>query len=118
MDRRIREPTGRDRLRDSRRDLGCAWRVQARPRGRNHAGDRNATFRLKSNVIYSVTVEHGIQDASPTRNVLATTVGTTFTTVNYTEPAVVSIDEVYQKLKNEVAAAQRLREKYASLRGA
>jgi 5-methyltetrahydropteroyltriglutamate--homocysteine methyltransferase len=27
--------------------------------------------------------------------------------------AVVSIDEVYEKLKNEVAAARRLREKYA-----
>ena len=49
-------------------------------------------FRLKSNVIYSVTVTKGIQDASPARNPMVNTVAASFTTVNYTEPSIVSVD--------------------------
>ena len=49
-------------------------------------------FRLKSNVIYNVTVLKGIADASPARNPMVNSVGTSFTTVNYTEPAIVSVD--------------------------
>ena len=51
------------------------------------AGQR---FPLKSNVLYRIVVRAGIQDT--TGNALVTTVGSNFTTVNYTEPSVVRID--------------------------
>ncbi|HEX8169927.1 MAG TPA: Ig-like domain-containing protein, partial [Thermoanaerobaculia bacterium] len=45
---------------------------------------------LKSNVLYRIVVAGGIQDT--TGNAMAATVGSSFTTVNYTEPAVTRID--------------------------
>ncbi len=46
-------------------------------------------YRLKSNVIYRVVVAAGIQDGSA--NAMPSTVGSTFTTTNYTEPVITSI---------------------------
>jgi len=48
------------------------------------------TFRLKSNMLYRFSIPAGIPDL--TGNGLRTAIGTSFTTVNYTEPAVVNID--------------------------
>ncbi|HEX8410707.1 MAG TPA: carboxypeptidase regulatory-like domain-containing protein, partial [Thermoanaerobaculia bacterium] len=48
------------------------------------------TFPLKSNVLYRFAIRDGIQDT--TGNKLKTAIGTSFTTVNYTEPAVVKVD--------------------------
>lgn len=47
-------------------------------------------FPLKSNVLYRFAVSDNIQDT--TGNRLRTTIGSSFTTVNYTEPAIVRID--------------------------
>jgi len=47
-------------------------------------------FRLKSNVTYTLAVAQGIQDL--TGNVMAVTVGASFTTVDYTEPSIISIN--------------------------
>jgi Bacterial Ig-like domain/F5/8 type C domain len=46
-------------------------------------------FPLKSNVLYRLTISNSIQDT--TGNAMKGAVGTSFTTVNYTEPAVVSV---------------------------
>lgn len=46
-------------------------------------------FPLRSNVLYRFTIAAGIRDL--TGNAMTTPVGTSFTTVNYSEPAIVSI---------------------------
>jgi len=48
-------------------------------------------YRLKSNVVYRVVIPAGITDAGG-RNGMKNTVGTSFTTVNYTEPSIVRVD--------------------------
>ncbi|HVG22679.1 MAG TPA: carboxypeptidase regulatory-like domain-containing protein, partial [Thermoanaerobaculia bacterium] len=48
------------------------------------------THRLKSNMLYRFAIRDGITDL--TNNALRTAIGTSFTTVNYTEPEVVKID--------------------------
>lgn len=48
------------------------------------------TFRLKSNVLYRLAISDQIEDATGHR--LRTAVGSSFTTVNYTEPAIVKVD--------------------------
>ncbi|MEO8378096.1 MAG: Ig-like domain-containing protein, partial [Acidobacteriota bacterium] len=48
------------------------------------------TFPLKSNVLYRFVIHSGIQDL--TGLAVSTNIGTSFTTVNYTEPAVVKLD--------------------------
>ena len=50
--------------------------------------DPAQTFPLKSNVLYRLVVPAGVQDL--TGNPMKLTVGSSFTTVNYTEPAVVN----------------------------
>ncbi|MFP5246795.1 MAG: Ig-like domain-containing protein, partial [Thermoanaerobaculia bacterium] len=47
-------------------------------------------YALASNVLYRVSVKQGIQDT--TGNALRATFGSSFTTVNYTEPAVVRVE--------------------------
>lgn len=51
------------------------------------AGQR---FRLKSNVLYRLVVEAGIKDTLD--HAINTSIGSSFTTVNYSEPSVVRID--------------------------
>ena len=46
-------------------------------------------YPLKSNMLYRISVVQGIEDT--TGNPMAATVGSSFTTVNYTEPAVVRV---------------------------
>lgn len=47
------------------------------------------TYALRSNVLYRFLIPQGIADTSG--NVMTTPVGTSFTTVNYTEPSIVSV---------------------------
>ncbi|MFP5247625.1 MAG: Ig-like domain-containing protein, partial [Thermoanaerobaculia bacterium] len=56
------------------------------------AGQR---FPLKSNLLYRIAVVNGIQDT--TGNALKTTVGSSFTTLNYTEPTVVRVDPDFEE---------------------
>ncbi len=48
------------------------------------------TFALKSNVLYRLAIPAGIRDT--TGNAMPVAIGSSFTTVNYTEPAVVKIE--------------------------
>ncbi len=48
------------------------------------------TYRLKSNMLYRFSIPAGVKDL--TGNELRTAIGSSFTTVNYTEPAVVKLD--------------------------
>ncbi|HEX2835650.1 MAG TPA: Ig-like domain-containing protein [Thermoanaerobaculia bacterium] len=54
------------------------------------AAPAGQTFPLKSNVLYRFAIPQGLADT--TGNTMAAAVGSSFTTVNYTEPDVVRID--------------------------
>ncbi|MFL6246089.1 MAG: Ig-like domain-containing protein [Thermoanaerobaculia bacterium] len=80
---------------DNSQDVQLAFVGSAQPDGRYivrmtpPAPPAGQTFPLRSNVLYRLVLKSGMQDS--TGNAMVATVGSSFTTVNYTEPAIVRV---------------------------
>jgi len=81
---------------DTNTNVNVTFQSSIRPDGTYHvklvppAPPAGQTYPLRSNVLYRVVVVSGIQNT--TGNALHATAGSNFTTVDYTEPAVVRVD--------------------------